>query len=384
MRQADWPLVPLILVGVLFGVRVVGAQFYAYWNTWLTCFTGLLDAYVLAACTRIVLQSVCFDNGIACWCVLVVAVINSWLLGNVFAYYIDDMGVPTAVSSLPRLGALAVTVLLVVPAEVAATRSRWARRAAEQEAQRMREETTKRQLLEARLAALQGQIEPHFLYNTLANARALIRQDASAAEQLLHHLNQFLRSAMPDLRAQSTSLGQELERARAYLDIIRMRMGERLRFDIAASEEALACQIPPLSVMTLIENAIQHRIEPKVEGGSVRVAAVCAAGRLRIGVEDDGAGFQAELGDGVGLVNLQERLAAMYGDAAELRLEPGTDGGVCATSRRGGRRRHRCAHAVRAGTADRFSGRAHARPERRRTGTRGRRPLPHRFPDCLQ
>jgi signal transduction histidine kinase len=331
LRQADWPLVPLILVGVLFGVRVVGAQFYAYWNTWLTCFTGLLGAYVLAACTRIVLQSVCFDNGIACWCVLVVAVINSWLLGNVFAYYIDHMGVPTAVSSLPWLGALAVSVLLVVPAEVAATRSRWARRAAELEAQRMREETTKRQLLEARLAALQGQIEPHFLYNTLANARALIRQDASAAEQLLHHLNQFLRSAMPDLRAQSTSLRQELERARAYLDIIRMRMGERLRFDIAASEEALACQIPPLSVMTLIENAIQHGIEPKVDGGSVRVTAVCAAGRLRIGVEDDGAGFQAELGDGVGLVNLQERLAAMYGDAAELRLEPGADGGVCAT-----------------------------------------------------
>ena len=187
----------------------------------------------------------------------------------------------------------------------------------------MREETTKRQLLEARLAALQGQIEPHFLYNTLANARALIRQDASAAEQLLHHLNQFLRSAMPDLRAQSTSLGQELERARAYLDIIRMRMGERLRFDIAASEEALACQIPPLSVMTLIENAIQHGIEPRVEGGSVRVTAVCAVVFH--------AEFQAELGDGVGLVNLQERLAAMYDDAAELRLEPGADGGVCAT-----------------------------------------------------
>jgi signal transduction histidine kinase len=331
LRQADWPLLPLVLVAVLFGVRVVGAQFYAYWNTWLTCFTGLLGAYALAACTRIVLQSVCFDNGIACWSVLVVVVMYSWVFGNAFTHYIDYMGVPTAVHVLPLLVALAGAVLLVVPAEIAATRARWARRAAEREAERMREETTKRQLLEARLAALQGQIEPHFLYNTLANARALIRQDASAAEQLLQHLNQFLRSAMPDLRAQNTSLGQELERAQAYLDIIKMRMGERLRFDIDASEEALACQIPPLSVMTLIENAIQHGIEPKVEGGSVRVTAVCAAERLRVGVEDDGAGFQAELGDGVGLVNLQERLAALYGDAAELRLEPGADGGLCAT-----------------------------------------------------
>lgn len=335
LRHADWPLLPLALLAVLFGLRVLGAHSYAYWNDWLSYLTVLLGAYSLAACARIILQSLCFDRALACWSALVAAILLAWLFSLAFAHQVRIMGVPTPLNGWFMLGGMAVAILLVIPAEVDAERARWARRAAVLEAQRTREQKIElmreRQLLEARLAALQGQIEPHFLYNTLANARALVRQDASAAEQLIQHLIHFLRSAMPDLRAQSTPLGQELERARAYLEIIRMRLGERLRFEIAASEEARACQIPPLSVMTLVENAIQHGIEPRVEGGCLQVTAVCAAQRLQVSVEDDGPGFQAELGDGVGLVNLQERLAALYGDAAELRLEPGARGGVRAT-----------------------------------------------------
>jgi signal transduction histidine kinase len=329
LRAADWPLLPLALAGILFGLRVLGARHYAYWNDWLTNFTALLGAYSLAACLRIVLQSVCFDHVIACWIALAAAIALAYPFTMVFAHVVGDIGVPTGLSLLPLLAGSAM--LLVIPAEIQATRARWERRAAAREAQRTREQATQRQLVEARLAALQGQIEPHFLYNTLANARALIRQDADAAERLLQHMIHFLRSAMPDLRAPSTPLGQELERAQAYLDIIRMRLGERLLFDIVASDEARACPIPPLSVMTLIENAIQHGIEPQVDGGHVHVSAVCVAGRLRVCVEDDGAGFQAEAGDGVGLVNLQERLATLYGDAAELRLEPGAGGGLRAT-----------------------------------------------------
>jgi signal transduction histidine kinase len=331
LRHADWPLLPLALVAILFGLRVLGAHSYAYWNGWLSYFTVLLGAYCLAACARIILQSVCFDRAVACWSALIAAILLAWVFSLAFAHQVRIMGVPTPLDGWFMLGGMAAAVLLVIPTEVDAERARWTRRAAALEALRMREQMTERQLLEVRLAALQGQIEPHFLYNTLANARALVRQDASAAEQLIQHLIHFLRSAMPDLRAQSTPLGQELERARAYLEIIKMRLGERLRFDIAASDEARACQIPPLSVMTLIENAIQHGIEPKVEGGCLQVRAVCAAQRLQVSVEDDGAGFQAELGGGVGLVNLQERLAVLFGDAAELRLEPGARGGVRAT-----------------------------------------------------
>lgn len=331
LRHADWPVLPLTLVAILYVLRVLGAQSHAYWNDWLTYFTALLAAYCLVSCSRIILQSVCFDNAIACWLALFAAVGFGWAPSVAFGLSLSTMGVPTVANFFPLMIALLGAALLVVPAEVTAERARWSRRAAALEAQRNREQMMARQLLEARLAALQGQIEPHFLYNTLANARALIRQDANAAEQLLQHLIQFLRSAMPDLRAQSTTLGQELERAHAYLDIIKMRMGERLRFDIAASEEARACQIPPLSVMTLVENAIQHGIEPKVEGGSLHITAVCTDQRLHINVDDDGVGFQSELGDGVGLVNLQERLATLFGDAAELRLEPGESGGLRAT-----------------------------------------------------
>jgi signal transduction histidine kinase len=331
LRHAEWPLPPLAFVALLCGVRVLGAQSYAYWNDWLTYFTALLAAYCLVACARIILQSVCFDNAIACWIALFAAVGLGWSPSMLIAYKLSYMGVPTATLHLPMFVALLAAALLVVPAEVKAERARWTRRADEIQARRDREQRMERQLIEARLTALQGQIEPHFLYNTLANARALIRQDASAAEQLLQHLIHFLRSAMPDLRAHSTTLGQELDRARAYLDIIGMRMGERLRFDISAGEEARACQIPPLSVMTLVENAIQHGIEPRVAGGSVHINAVCSDGRLRIDVLDDGVGFEAESGDGVGLVNLQERLATLYGDDAELRLEPGAGGGVRAS-----------------------------------------------------
>ncbi|MFZ6648743.1 sensor histidine kinase [Undibacterium sp. TJN25] len=178
-----------------------------------------------------------------------------------------------------------------------------------------------RRILEARLAALQGQIEPHFLYNTLANTRALIRQDAGAAETMLNHLIAYLRAAMPDLRENTTSLGQELQRAQAFLDILKIRLGERLNFHISAAPEACACMIPPLAVMTLVENAIKHGIEPRVRGGSLRIDANCNAGWLTVSVADDGVGFQSETGGGIGLLNLQERLHVLFGPAAELRLE---------------------------------------------------------------
>jgi sensor histidine kinase YesM len=331
LRHADWPLAPLILVALLTAVRLLGAQSYAYWNAWLTHFTALLGGYCLVACARHVVQSVCFDRSAACWTALLATILVCVPLMLGFEISLSRVGVPTKSNPLYfDIAALAVA-LLVIPAEVQAERARLAGRAAERQAVRDREQAMARALLEARLAALQGQIEPHFIYNTLANVRALVRQDADAAERMLQHLIGFLRSAMPDLRGHGTPLGQELDRVEAYLGIIKMRMGERLRFSIAASDEARACQVPPLSVMTLVENAIQHGIGPKVDGGTLHVRAVCTEGRLRIDVEDDGAGFQSETGGGVGLVNLQERLATLFGDAAALSLAPRGGGGLAAT-----------------------------------------------------
>ncbi|WP_394780117.1 sensor histidine kinase [Undibacterium sp.] len=218
--------------------------------------------------------------------------------------------------------------ILHVPEEINAEVKRRADLALAQEQARHQAE---RRILEARLAALQGQIEPHFLYNTLANARALIRQDAVAAESMLNHLIAYLRAAMPDLRTNTTSLGQELQRAQAFLEIIKMRMAERLDFHISATPEALACTIPPLAVMTLVENAIKHGLEPQVRGGSLHIHAACVDGRLVVDVADDGQGFQSETGGGIGLLNLQERLHAMFGLGAELRLEALQPSGVKAS-----------------------------------------------------
>lgn len=187
-----------------------------------------------------------------------------------------------------------------------------------------------RQMLEARLAALQGQIEPHFLFNTLANARALIHQDANQAGKMLNHLIAYLRAAMPDMRLTTTTLGQELDRAAAYLEIFQIRLGARFQFSVQATESVRRYLIPPLAVMSLVENAIKHGIEPQPGEVRIDIHADCSAGMLQIAVRDNGRGFQGELGSGVGLLNVQERLLALFGGQAELRLTPMETGGVSA------------------------------------------------------
>lgn len=215
----------------------------------------------------------------------------------------------------------------LLPEAINAETSRRARQALAAEALQHK---LAQQILEARLAALQGQIEPHFLYNTLANVQALIRQDASKAESMLNHLIAYLRAAMPDLRESTTTLGQELKRAEAYLGIMQLRLGPRLAFQVDAPEAARGCLIPPLGLMTLVENAIKHGIEPLPAGGRIVITAAYDCGNLQVEVSDNGAGFQSEGGDGVGLVNLQERLQALYGEKGALTLDAGLQSGVVA------------------------------------------------------
>ena len=185
--------------------------------------------------------------------------------------------------------------------------------------------------LAAELKTLQAQIEPHFLYNTLSSTRYLTRHDPDKAGKMLEHLIAYLHSALPDMRADASTLGREVELARHYLALIALRYGERLQVDIVAPEQ-LAGQLgeaalPPLMLMTLVENAVHHGLER--QPGTVRIGVRAAArdGRLCIVVSDDGPGIgKAVLGSGVGLRNLRERLAALYGDAARfelLRLDAG-------------------------------------------------------------
>jgi signal transduction histidine kinase len=181
--------------------------------------------------------------------------------------------------------------------------------------------------LAAELKALQAQVEPHFLYNTLANTRYLARHHPQRAAEMLEHLIAYLHSALPDMRSQTSTLGREFELAEHYLALMAIRFGERLGYRLACPPALAALPMPPLLLMTLVENAVRHGVEPKPGPVRVELRASHGGGLLRIVVLDDGAGIaDAVLGSGVGLRNLRQRLAALYGERARFSLERTVDG----------------------------------------------------------
>jgi signal transduction histidine kinase len=208
-----------------------------------------------------------------------------------------------------------------------ANKSRLAEAEAERERARARALAAEKQALDAQLRALQAQIEPHFLFNTLANVVSLIDAAPGEARRMLERLIALLRASLSASRATSATLAQEVELLRAYLDILAIRMGRRLRFRIDVPAELGALPLPLLLLQPLVENAIKHGLEPKLTGGTVEVGARLHGDGFEITVVDDGLGFRPGPGAGVGLSNLRERLAALYGDAARLAIEdlqPGT------------------------------------------------------------
>lgn len=185
-----------------------------------------------------------------------------------------------------------------------------------------------------RLGVLQAQVEPHFLFNTLASVRALVRQDPAQAEATLDALVAFLRATIPKLRDDRglhATLGQQLDIATSYLALMQVRMGGRLAYTVQADDALRALPFPPSLLITLVENAIKHGIEPRPGPGRIEVAAVVEGEQLCVRVIDDGAGLQPGLSTGVGLANVREQLAARYGAQADFALSPRSDGrGVCA------------------------------------------------------
>jgi hypothetical protein len=190
-----------------------------------------------------------------------------------------------------------------------------------------------REVLASRLSVLQAQIEPHFLYNTLANVQVLTRKDPAAAEQMLTHLIDYLRSAMPAMRSTRSTLGREFQLARAFLSIMQFRMGGRLAFSVEAPAELLDSEFPPTVVGTLLENAIKHGLEPSKSGGRIDLKAWHDGSHLIVEVADTGIGFSSSSGSGVGLANARERLRMLYGPEAELDLALNEPTGVVARAR---------------------------------------------------
>jgi signal transduction histidine kinase len=196
---------------------------------------------------------------------------------------------------------------------------------------RAREVAAQMQATEARLALLQAQIEPHFLFNTLANVLSLVEHDAPRAKAMLESFIDYLRGALFQLRDGQATVASELALAEAYLALMAVRMEDRLRYRIDCAPEARDVALPPLLLQPLVENAIRHGLEPQLAGGCVQLSAVVHQGRLRLTVSDDGAGLDAPprpgpRGAGVALANIRERLATRYGPAASLRLTAAAPG----------------------------------------------------------
>jgi signal transduction histidine kinase len=189
-----------------------------------------------------------------------------------------------------------------------------------------------RDALDSRLRLLQAQVEPHFLFNTLANVRELVDSGSPQASSVLNSLIAYLRAAVPNLNAVTTTMRQELDLVRAYLELMHMRMPDRLQFAIDVDDAALQIQCPPMTLLTLVENAVRHGIDPAEDGGEITVTVTLHDGRCQVQVSDTGIGLAKiglaqdghakpdSKGLGTGLANLRERLQLVFAGDAELHL----------------------------------------------------------------
>jgi len=198
-------------------------------------------------------------------------------------------------------------------------------------AARQEREEAERERLEARHQAMQAQIEPHFLFNTLASVRRLYETDAAAGRTMLRHLTQYLTTSLPILRDSRSTLGREVELATAYLTVQKIRMGARLQFDTNVPPTLHDVELPPMMLATLVENAVIHGLSPLPQGGRISIDAREQGGSLVVRVCDTGCGLHGAWGAGVGLANITSRLATEYGSAAKLELSDVGGTGVTAS-----------------------------------------------------
>jgi len=203
--------------------------------------------------------------------------------------------------------------------------------------EKARAESVARQAMQAQLQLLQAQIEPHMLFNTLANLQGLISFDPDRAQLLLDQLIQYLRATLSSSRAEATTLEQEFKLMQAYLGLMAVRMGARLAYTLDLPDDLRSARLPPMLLQPLVENAIQHGLEPKIEGGHITVRASVDDDQLTLTVVDDGLGLDhpgqtkgTHKGTQLGVTNIRERLQVMHGAAASLSLDANTTGGVTA------------------------------------------------------
>jgi signal transduction histidine kinase len=274
---------------------------------------------------------------LARWVLQVVGVALAMPLGVLIAYLATTYGDPVPFwedrGHLHELGFITLLGLLLAPWMAVSALVRQIRGDARNQALAFELERSEleRKALDARLRLLQAQVEPHFLFNTLANVRELVDAGSSQAAPVLGSLIAYLRAAVPRLHEPITTLEHELQLVRAYLEVMHMRMPDRLQFSLHADDAALPLHCPPMALLTLVENAVRHGIDPSEDGGRIEIRVAVKDDRCRAEVVDTGVGIHgAGNGLGTGLANLRERLRLTFRDDASLRLHPVAPHGVCA------------------------------------------------------
>ena len=304
--------IPLVLIGVVVG------------NTLLCAFRALELALPEAALARLrtqpgwrsgIILNALAAAGIVLGCLLGIALVNALYDPAELARYRCCSGttelapVKASLATVRHRTHFALLVLVLIGANVIIG------------GLRARQLERKRRATEAQLHLLQAQIEPQFLFNTLADVQALLDHDPERARQMLEEFTDYLRASLGQLRRSDSTLAAELDMVQCYLQLLRLRMGERLHFTLVASEQSRSAVVPPLLLQPLVENSIRHGLEPKSEGGSVQILANVRLGRLEICVLDDGVGLPpAHQRAGLALDNIRARLQARYGSDAALSL----------------------------------------------------------------
>ena len=260
------------------------------------------------------------------WALQVVGVMAGALIGGLLLYTIPARELPfwREPARLNGFFLLTMSAMVISPwiAVAALFRQREVERA-----------ELERKALDSRLRLLQAQVEPHFLFNTLANVRELVDSGSPDASKVLAHLITYLRTAVPRLHDPSSSIEQEVQLVRSYLELMHLRMPDRLQFGMQVDEDALALRCPPTTLLTLVENAIRHGIDPSEDGGRIDVCVCVRDGRCFAEVKDTGVGLAASnRGLGTGLASLRERLQLAFGKNAHVRLASLVPHGVSATA----------------------------------------------------
>ncbi|HVP87092.1 MAG TPA: histidine kinase [Casimicrobiaceae bacterium] len=336
LRCSSWRTVGLILaINTAVAILLFTEETRPFWHPFITAqCVGLSIAYAVNAAQpwesahplRRLLVAVVGGTVVG---MLLLLVIKGYIIGDpeyrmgsLHGHASPGMVVGTGISALV-LG-LCVSLFFLLKIRDALSRAAMLKAEAERN-------LLSKQAVEAELKLMQAQVEPHFLFNTLASVQFLTETDPPKAGMMLGHLLAYLRAALPQLRSDSTTLAQETELAGAYLSIMQMRMGRRLSFVIDVPPQLAAHRFPPMLLMSVVENAIKHGLEPQAAGGTIRVEARREGGRLIVTVNDDGSGLGEKLGNGVGLTNLRDRLRALYADRARFTLEENFPHGARAT-----------------------------------------------------